>query len=128
MPIFRNRAQTRPDHPSPKLRGRTYPVPFARVWDAAVETARRRPRWTIVEEDARNGEIRAEARTLLWRFVDDVTVRISLDGEGLTRVDVASASRVGKGDLGVNARRIARFLHALDRRLRRGAGQASTSS
>jgi uncharacterized protein (DUF1499 family) len=34
-------------------------------------------------------------------------------------VDLTSQSRVGRGDLGVNARRIARFLHALDRRLQR---------
>jgi hypothetical protein len=34
-------------------------------------------------------------------------------------VDVVSQSRVGGADLGVNARRIARFLHALDRRLGR---------
>jgi uncharacterized protein (DUF1499 family) len=64
----------------------------------------------------------AEARTALWRFVDDVVIRVSLDGDGMTRVDVVSQSRVGSGDFGVNARRIARFLHALDRHLRRPAG------
>ena len=62
----------------------------------------------------------AEARTALWKFVDDVWIRISLDELGLTRVDVSSQSRVGKADLGVNARRIARFLHALDRRMQPG--------
>ncbi|HEX2205449.1 MAG TPA: DUF1499 domain-containing protein [Longimicrobium sp.] len=116
---FTNRARTRPDSPDPRLRGRAYAVPFAEVWEAALETAAGRPRWTVVESDARAGEIRAEARTLLWKFVDDVTVRVSLDGDGLTRVDVASASRKGSFDFGTNARRIARFLHALDRRIRR---------
>lgn len=116
---FTNRARTRPDAPDPRLRGRAYAVPFAQVWEAALETAGTRARWTVTESDARTGEIRAEARTVLWKFVDDVTIRVSLDGDGLTRVDLASASRLGGFDFGVNARRIARFLHALDRRLRR---------
>ncbi|HEU4452550.1 MAG TPA: DUF1499 domain-containing protein [Longimicrobium sp.] len=115
-----NRAWTSPDSPDPRLRGRVYPHPFARVWEAALETARSRRGWTVAESDPARGEFAAEARTVLWRFTDDVHVRISLDGDGMTRVDLTSQSRVGKADLGANARRIARFLHALDRRLQRG--------
>ena len=115
--LTRNRAQTRPDHPDPRLRGRAYAVPFSTVWKAALETAESRPRWTVTDSDPRAGEIVAESRTLLWRFVDDVRIRVSLDPDGDTRVDVESASRKGSADLGTNARRIARFLHALDRHL-----------
>ena len=114
-----NRAWTSPDSPDPRLRGRVYPFPFARVWDAAQEIARGWRGWTVTASDPGRGELAVEARTVLWRFVDDVHVRISLDGNGMTRVDLTSQSRVGKADLGVNARRIARFLHALDRRLQR---------
>jgi uncharacterized protein (DUF1499 family) len=132
MPLWtaltENRAFTRPDHVDPRLRGRTYAVPFARVWEAALEIIGGSGRWTVVEADARGGEIHAEARTLLWRFTDDVWIRISLDRDGQTRVDVASQSRVGKADLGTNARRIARFLHALDRRLRRPGRAGETRS
>ncbi len=113
-----NRAWTSPDSPDPRLRGRAYAIPFARVWEAAVETARASRGWTVLESDPARGEFAVEARTMLWRFVDDVHVRISLDGDGMTRVDLTSQSRVGKADLGTNARRIARFLHALDRRLK----------
>lgn len=120
--LTRARAFTDPESDDSRLRGREYAIPFARVWEAAHETALHRPRWTVTRADARRGEIDAEARTAVWRFVDDVWIRVSLDDDGLTRVDVASASRVGAADLGVNARRIARFLHALDRRLRRRAG------
>ena len=115
----RNRAYTDPESSDRRLRGRAYPIPYTRVWAAALETARARPRWTIVSAEPRKGEIVAEARTVLWRFVDDVWVRLSLDEDGQTRVDVTSQSRMGGADLGVNARRIARFLHALDARLRR---------
>ena len=122
--LTRNRAWTTPDSPDRRLRGREYPVPYADVWEAALETARKRPRWTVTEARPRTGEIHAEARTRLWGFTDDVTIRVSLDGDGMTRVDVVSQSRVGKADLGTNARRIARFLHALDRHIRRRAGGA----
>jgi uncharacterized protein (DUF1499 family) len=122
--LTRNRAHTDPDSPDPRLRGREYAVPFAQVWDAALHLAGSLRGWTVVEADSRSGEISAEARTLLWRFVDDVWVRVSLDEVGLTRVDLTSASRVGKADLGANARRIAHFLHALDRQLRRAQGAA----
>ena len=113
----RNVAETRPDAPHPRLRGRAYPVAFAQVWSAALETARAMPRWTVTEEAAGAGTIRAEARTPLWGFIDDVVIRISLDDKGMTRVDLRSSSRVGRGDFGTNGRRVARFLHALDRRL-----------
>jgi len=113
-----NRAYTRPDSPDARLRGRAYGVPFSVVWDAAVQTAGALRGWTVTASDPRAGEIVAEARTALWKFVDDVWIRISLDeDDGQTRVDVTSASRVGSADLGANARRIARFLHALDRRI-----------
>lgn len=111
-----NRAYTHPDSPDRRLRGRSYAVPFARVWSAALAEAEAR-RWTVLACDPAAGELHAEARTRLWRFADDVWVRVSLDAMGQTRVDVVSASRVGRGDLGTNARRIARFLRAVDRRL-----------
>jgi hypothetical protein len=121
--LTRNRASTSPDAADPRLRGRAYAIPFARVWDGVLETARSRARWRITETDPRRGRITAEARTLLWRFVDDVQIRVSLDAHGLTRVDVESRSRVGRADLGVNTRRIARFLHGLDRHLGRMAAR-----
>jgi hypothetical protein len=113
-----NRAYTRPDAPDARLRGREYGVPFATVWEAALETARATRGWTVTASDPRAGEIVAEARTTLWKFVDDVWIRVSLDeDDGQTYVNLTSASRAGGADLGTNARRIARFLHALDRRI-----------
>jgi hypothetical protein len=125
--LTRSRAWTDPDSPDRRLRGRAYHVPFSEVWRAVAETARAQKRWTVTSVDARQGLIDAEARTALWKFVDDVQVRVWLDGDGSTRVDLTSASRVGSADLGTNARRIARFLHALDRRLQpRGARSDSS--
>ena len=125
--LTRSRAWTDPASPDRRLRGRAYHVPFAEVWRAAVETARAQKRWTVTAAEARQGVIEAEARTAMWKFVDDVEVRVWLDGDGSTRVDLTSASRGWPADLGTNARRIARFLHALDRRLRPAAGRDGSS-
>ena len=55
------------------------------------------------------GRIEAIDRTFLLRIPDDVTVRIRPRADG-TRIDVRSASRIGRHDLGENARRVRRFL------------------
>ncbi|HEU4883165.1 MAG TPA: DUF1499 domain-containing protein [Longimicrobium sp.] len=112
-----NRAFTDPEADDPRLRERGYAVPFAEVWAAALDIAQKTPGWTVTSSDPRAGEIVAEATTRLWKFTDDVWIRVSLDEEGQTRVKMTSASRKGGGDLGTNARRIARFLRSLDGRL-----------
>jgi uncharacterized protein (DUF1499 family) len=81
-------------------------------------------RWNLIRADEGSGLIHAEATTLVFHFVDDIRFKLKLDHNALTRVDMWSASRVGKGDLGKNARRIARFCRDLDRRL--GVTQHST--
>ena len=55
--------------------------------------------WT----SAAKGEIRAVATTRVLRFKDDVSITVGNDGTVNVR------SRIGKGDLGANARRIADF-------------------
>jgi uncharacterized protein (DUF1499 family) len=55
------------------------------------------------------GRIEAVAETRLMRFQDDVTIRIRPSGAG-TRIDIRSASRIGRHDFGANAARIRRFV------------------
>ncbi|HEX2211640.1 MAG TPA: DUF1499 domain-containing protein [Longimicrobium sp.] len=62
------------------------------------------PRTRIVTE--RPGYLHAEATSRLFRFVDDVEVVVDSTA-GVVRF--RSASRVGRGDLGVNRRRMERF-------------------
>ena len=118
-----NRAETDPHHPDLTLRGRTYAIPFVRVWEAALRLASGGLRgWSLLSGDEDRGSITAESRTLLFRFVDDVEIRISLDENAQTRVDAVSWSRVGRGDLGKNARRLRGFFRALDREVGAGPG------
>jgi uncharacterized protein (DUF1499 family) len=58
------------------------------------------------------GRLEATDRTRWFGFRDDIVVRVRPDGAG-SRVDVRSVSRVGRSDLGTNARRIRTYLVAL---------------
>ena len=58
--------------------------------------------------------MRAVRKTRLFRFRDDVTARVYPDPDG-ARLDITSASRLGKGDLGQNPRNIEELLRAVDR-------------
>ena len=118
--ISANEAETAPDDPDPRLRGRTYAYPYEEVWQTARGLAEgRRYMWRVTLADDQDGVLQIEARTVLFRFVADFEVRIGLDENGQTRVDVRSASRKGFADLGGNARRIGRFLRKLDKTLAR---------
>jgi hypothetical protein len=119
--LNRSRALTHPSHDDPRLKGRTYAIPFARVWAAAVELASGGLwGWSMVEADEDRGIFKAESKTLVFRRVDDVELMMALDEYGQTRVDMRSASRTGRGDLGRNARRIKKFFRVLDKKI--GAG------
>lgn len=65
--------------------------------------------------DAPAGESTIEATdTTFWfGFKDDMVIRLREDGDG-TLVDARSVSRVGQSDLGLNARRILKFLERLE--------------
>lgn len=84
---------------------------------AAAESLARDLGWRIAEADPVEGRIEAVDRTLWFGFRDDVVIRITDSDEGGTRIDVRSASRVGKGDIGTNARRIRSFLTRLQERV-----------
>ncbi len=65
--------------------------------------------WENVVADPAAGIVTASETTKLFRFVDDVVIRVRDDGTGGSVVDVRSKSRDGKGDIGANAARIRRF-------------------
>ena len=69
--------------------------------------------WELLADDADALRIEATDRTFWFGFADDVVVRVAPDGDTGSRVDVRSLSRVGGGDLGVNARRVRELVAAL---------------
>jgi uncharacterized protein (DUF1499 family) len=68
--------------------------------------------WEIVADDPAGGRIEATATTRWFGFKDDVIVRV-LPAAGGSRLDMRSVSRVGKSDVGTNARRIRDFFAAI---------------
>jgi len=98
-------------HAYPDIRPVDLPMPpaaaFARALDAAKGFG-----WDIVAADAAGGRIEATATTPWFGFRDDVVIRVT-PTDGGSRVDVRSLSRVGRGDIGTNARRVRAFLAKL---------------
>jgi uncharacterized protein (DUF1499 family) len=68
--------------------------------------------WEIVAADPATGRIEATATTLWFGFKDDIVVRVSASEQG-SRIDVRSVSRVGRSDIGTNAKRIREYLAKL---------------
>lgn len=71
--------------------------------------------WQIVDANREEGRIEATDTTFWFGFKDDVVIRIAPADQG-SRIDVRSVSRVGKSDVGTNARRIESYLQKLQRR------------
>jgi uncharacterized protein (DUF1499 family) len=92
-----------------------------RVFDVAMKVITKR-RWRIVDAQppqvsdagaAKDGIIEAVARSLVLGFPEDVVVRIRPTSDG-TRLDVRSASRYGRNDLGSNAARVSDLISDID--------------
>ena len=86
-------------------------MPPEQAFDRALAVAQQAG-WDIVADDRNAGRIEATDTTRWFGFKDDVVVRLIPWGAG-TRVDVRSVSRVGRSDVGTNARRIRQYLSAL---------------
>jgi uncharacterized protein (DUF1499 family) len=92
-----------------------------RAYEAAIAVMLRY-KWRVVVDrppevaGRRDGQIEAVARTPIMGFRDDVAVRVRPDGDSV-RIDVRSASRYGRHDLGTNAARIRSLLEDIDERL-----------
>jgi uncharacterized protein (DUF1499 family) len=95
----------------PDLAPATVSLPPADAFDRALAVAQDKG-WEIVTSDRSSGRIEATDTTFWFGFKDDIAVRLTPWGAG-TRIDVRSVSRVGRSDVGTNARRIRDFLEAV---------------
>jgi uncharacterized protein (DUF1499 family) len=81
---------------------------YAKALSAASELG-----WEVVASSDDRTVFDAQDESSLFRFVDDVTVRVRPDGRG-SKLDIRSKSRDGRGDLGANAARIRQFADAMN--------------
>jgi uncharacterized protein (DUF1499 family) len=88
------------------------PAPKDKVFEAAKATLLGMG-LKLSDADPAAGRIEATQKSFWYGFTDDVVVRVAETAEGGTLVDVRSKSRVGRSDLGQNAKRIRTFLAKL---------------
>ncbi len=104
----------------PKVKAQRFRnIHAGRVFEAAREAAHQQG-WQIVAVDPKRKLIEATDSTLLIGFKDDIVIRVREGKRGKQKkrgkkrnhvvVDVRSVSRLGRSDLGANARRIEAFL------------------
>ena len=112
LPWFtRNWADT--DEPGdPAVAPVDLPLPPPEAVAVVEKTLRELPLFRVESVDEQQGVVRATRRTRLWRFLDDVTVRLEPVAGG-TRVHARSKARVGVGDFGQNRRNLLALLRAL---------------
>jgi uncharacterized protein (DUF1499 family) len=70
-------------------------------WDIVKKTVEQLPRTKVVSAD--NSDIHAECKSMIFRFVDDLTLHLT-PSNGI--INIRSASRIGYSDLGVNRRHV----------------------
>lgn len=99
----------------PELGPLTLPLSPREVKPVVLTLIRERG-WQLVS-DMDPLQVEAVVRSRWFGFEDDVAIRLTAQ-DGQTRVDMRSASRVGKSDFGVNAKRVQVFLTDLEHRFK----------
>jgi hypothetical protein len=112
----------------PLVTGRSYDLPLDDVV-GAVDAVMKRQGWKLVEplplgDGQSEVTINAVAKSFVLDLPADVAIRVRDDGD-TTLVDMRSASRYGRHDLGDDADRIVAFLAELDQEI---AGQEGTAA
>jgi len=88
-------------------------IPAQRAYEVTLQLVTKR-KWLIIDERApqlprRIGHIEAVARTPIMGFREDISIRVTPDGDS-SRVDIRSASRYFEADLGSNAARVSKLI------------------
>ena len=92
-------------------------VPPQRAYEVTLALVAKR-KWLVIDErppqpPRRIGRIEAVARTPIMGFREDISIRITPDGEE-SRVDIRSSSRYFESDLGSNAARVAKLIEDIN--------------
>ena len=114
LALSSNVAAIAPDSPFPELRPGEHALDEEALLEALTQACARLG-WECRRDGSDPLALRATVVTGLLRFRDDVTLAVEAgDAPGTVRVRGESRSRVGRGDLGANAHRLARLLAELE--------------
>ena len=78
------------------------------AWRRLEGVVAKHPRTRVITNQ--DGYLHAECKSFLFRFVDDLEFLLDREGK---KIEVRSASRAGRGDLGVNRARVEAMRAAL---------------
>jgi uncharacterized protein (DUF1499 family) len=79
------------------------------AFERVREVAQAVPAWKITYADPARNTLEVVATSRLFHFQDDVAIQIRPTPDGESLIVMRSKSRDGKGDFGINAKRIRRF-------------------
>jgi len=104
-------------HAYPDIETVELEISAQRAYEIALQLVTKR-KWLIIDERAPQasrgvGRIEAVARTPIMGFREDVSIRVTPDGED-SRVDIRSSSRYFESDLGSNAARVRKLMDDLN--------------
>lgn len=109
----KEKAQTQRDA-YPDLQTLYLEVGYSEAFDRALKAAEQMPWEQIVTSDKEAGLIEAVDELAWFGFKDDVVIRVdTAETAARSKIDVRSVSRIGRGDIGVNAHRIREYLEAV---------------
>ncbi|MCW9708218.1 DUF1499 domain-containing protein [Fodinibius salsisoli] len=88
---------------------------YPEAFDRALKAAQTMGWEEMVAADKATGRIEATDEVPWFGFKDDIVIRVDTSqASGQTAIDVRSVSRIGRGDIGVNAHRIREYLEVLE--------------
>lgn len=114
--LFKSQSSSCENHVDVTLRTRTYRLSNKDTWVHVLNLLEKMPGIVVEHEERSMGEITIVTRTKLGRTMD-VTITIMSDTPTRTAIDIYSASRGSRGDLGANERVIRLLFAEFDRRL-----------
>jgi hypothetical protein len=107
--------------PQPDLTTPTYPMPSAKLFAAAQAVAARQPRTFQQAVFADRLQAAYVVRSAVFNFPDLVTIQVVAANTGASNLIIWSRSIYGRSDLGVNRKRVAAWLAALNAALSRSS-------
>lgn len=99
-------------HYYPDMRPLVMELPAKEAFAHVLKIIRDKTEWEIVSIDSERLKVEAVDTTPMMHFKDDIVIEIRPENEKST-LHMRSKSRIGKGDLGKNAKRIRKFLDTI---------------
>jgi uncharacterized protein (DUF1499 family) len=103
---------------APDLESPVFDIPADGLMEALEQVLVSKMRSRVLQKDRSLRQVQLVARTAVLRFPDDIWIQVLPDGAEQSALAIYSRSRYGYSDLGVNRRRVERWLGEIAQRVR----------